>query len=288
MVCQVPAGTKILIRGFTKYAEGSHVQVSLSAIILAGSESAQSFQNSGEPSIVPVPSSDSLPSSKSSSSSEPTIRDIVTDIGDVNPFNLAPSSPIPEAGVESGTSLECGLLGQTAYLFSEHFEGLDSAEPPLDALFEGYDRVWGQKIANIAIKQPKAAYSRTACYPFVADVLEIALGRKPNWVPLNRGNCARSFADGWNPKVNEREFRLRKIATRDPSIIDKLPVGSVLVTGRCGLQSPAGVCAGPGYGDIMIKGDVAGTMYSAITTPPKYDKCGMRSGNLIAVFIPIK
>ena len=288
-VCKIPTGTKVLVEGFTKYAEGSHVQVSLSAIIPAGAAISEPAQHEGEPSIVPVPSSDSLAPSKNSpsKSTEPN-HNIVTDIGDIDPFNLAPSSPMPQSPEEGGASVECPLLGQVAYLYSEHFDGIDAAQPPMDALFEGYDRDWGERIAEIARKQPKAAYSRTACYPFVADVLELALKRKPNWVPLNRGSCARSFSDGWNPKVNEREFRLRKIATRDPNIVDKLPVGSVLVTARCGLQSPAGVCAGPGYGDVMIKGDQAGTMYSAITTPPKYDKCGIRSDNLIAVFIPIK
>ena len=287
LVCKIPTGTKVLVEGFTKYAEGSHVQVSLSAIIPAGAGISEPPQNEGEPSIVPLPSSDSLPPSNinPSKSSEPNI---VTDIGAIDPFNLAPSSPMPQSPEEGGSSVECPLLGQVAYLYSEHFDGIDAAQPPMDALFEGYDRAWGERIAEIARKQPKGAYSNTACYPFVADVLEIALRRKPNWVPLNRGSCARSFSDGWNPKVNEREFRLRKIATRDSSVVDKLPVGSVLVTARCGLQSPAGVCAGPGYGDVMIKGDKAGTMYSAITTPPKYDKCGIRSGNLIAVFIPIK
>jgi hypothetical protein len=186
-------------------------------------------------------------------------------------------------------------LGQTAYLFSEHFEGLEASQPPIDALFEGYDPIWGQKIALTASNQYSVRnYFVGECYTFVADVLERALGRTPNWPPLNKGGCARSFSDGWNPKVNEREFRLRKIATRDPKIVDKLPVGSVLVTARCGKRSLPNVCAGPGYGDIMIKGKADGTMYSATEyravddKPGEFWACGIKTGNLIAVFIPIK
>lgn len=290
--CKISKGTKILIQGYTKFADGSHVQVLLSAIQSGSSSSSQANLpsdssggsqatiQSGEPNIVPA--------SKSNSTNPVRITEPYITVIQGDPFHLSSGAPDSNPTPDEVNAAECALLGKTSYLYSEHFDGLSSAEPPIDALFEGYDRDWGSRIANVARNQSKARYSRSSCYMFVADVLERALGRIPNWQPLNRGSCARSFSDGWNPRINETEFRLRKIETRDPNIVDKLPVGSVLVTGRCGLQSPPGVCAGPGYGDIMIKGDEEGTMYSAINGPPRSDKCGIRTGNLISVFIPIK
>ena len=291
-ICSISKGTKILIQGYTKFADGSHVQVLLSAI-QSGSNmsseatnptgsgsSSQGTIQSGEPKIVPA----------SKLNPPNPVRIAEPEITDIEPqdFNLSAGASGSIRASNEVNPNDCALLGKTGYLYAAHFDGLRSAEPPIDALFEGYDRDWGNRIANIARNQSKARYSRSSCYMFVADVLERALGRIPNWQPLNRGNCARSFSDGWNPSINESEFRLRKIETRDPNIVDKLPVGTVLVTGRCGLASFPGVCAGPGYGDIMIKGDEEGTMYSAINGPPNSDKCGIRTGNLISVFIPIK
>jgi len=278
-ICKVAKGTRVMIEGYTKFAEGSHVQVFVKAIQAGSNNTFQPPVQVGEPTIVPA---SKVLSEKPVNRSEPDITEVSE-----YPFDLTGGTARTEVD-QQVHSVDCVLLGQTAYIFSKHFDGLDSAQPPLDALFEGYDREWGNRIAQAAKNQPKGNYSRSACYQYVADVLEVALGRIPNWQPLNRGKCARSFSDGWNPGINEREFRLRKIDTRDPNIVDKLPVGSVLVTATCGLQSPKGVCAGPGYGDIMIKGDEAGTMYSAINGLPQSDKCGIRSGNLISVFIPIR
>jgi len=294
-ICKISKGTKILIQGYTKFADGSHVQIFLTAIQSMASNSSLPPVQSGEPTIVPASKSSAPGSSTPATPVRITEPKIVTVLPDsVDPFHsedtLRLSDGAPNAtGSSEVSSMECPLLGKLSYIYSEHFDGLSSAEPPMDALFEGYDRDWGNRIASLARNQhEEKKYSGWGCYMFVADVLERALGRIPNWQPLNRGSCARSFSDGWSPRINEREFGLRKIETRDPNIVDKLPVGSVLVTGRCGLQSLPGVCEGPGYGDIMIKGDEEGTMYSAINGPPKSDKCGIRSGNLIAVFIPIK
>jgi hypothetical protein len=152
--------------------------------------------------------------------------------------------------------------------------------------FPDYDAAYGQRIANAA-RNPDGKYRSGRCFQAVADALDAALGRgAQNYGRLNLPPyCARTFSDNWNPGVHQPQFHLRKIATSDRSILERLPIGSVIVTGRCGMQL---TCAGgyPGAGDIMVKVDSAGTTASFYTS-------SIRSGcaataPLLAVFIPTR
>jgi hypothetical protein len=151
--------------------------------------------------------------------------------------------------------------------------------------FPDYDPAWGQRIASAA-RNPDGRYRTGRCFEAVADALDKALGRAQDYGRLNLPPyCARTFSDNWNPAIHQRQFRLRKIATSDRSILQRLPIGSVIVTGLCGMQL---TCAGgyPGAGDIMVKIDSTGTTASFYTS-------SIRSGcaanaPLLAVFIPTR